>query len=407
MNHIDLFSGIGGFAFAAREVWGSDHEVVTFCEINKYAQQVLKKHWPDAPICEDIRKLDYGFIADTKSAKFKNRGDPRPGRNGSADKGEPDPNTNSKRRTEDGRCFRGSQERPLGIDLLTGGFPCQPFSNAGKRRGTEDDRYLWPEMLRVIKEFNPRWIVAENVAGIVNMAEWISDVEVEGTADLFNEEAKVYERVGRGILDGICNDIKSAGYEVQPFVIPACAVGAPHRRDRIWIVAHYAADTRYNAGRPECEQQQKERTEEHERCYGDGHAYSDPSWRRLSGSSKRKVQQPGRAETVRADCDDTNTRHERLERRKRKSSIRHNRQFDRNWSNEGRSWSENWLEVATRFCGVDDGLPVELDGFKLSKSKHREERLKALGNAIVPQVAMEIFKVIKAVDREYTQEGVN
>lgn len=156
MKMLDLFSGIGGFSLAAS--WTGQIETVAFCEIEPYCQKVLHKHWPDVPIYPDIKKL------------------------------------------------RGESIGP--VDIVCGGFPCQPFSCAGKRRGKEDDRYLWPEMFRVIQETKPAWVVGENVAGFVNM----------------------------GLEDSI-SDLESERYEVQSIIIPAAGVGAPHRRDRIWIVA--------------------------------------------------------------------------------------------------------------------------------------------------------------------------
>jgi DNA (cytosine-5)-methyltransferase 1 len=155
-THLDLFSGIGGFALAAK--WNG-YRTVGFCDNEPYAQAVLKKHWPEVPCHKDIREVRGDLYA--------------------------------------------------GVSLLTGGFPCQPFSVAGKQRGKDDNRYLWPEMLRVIREARPAWIIGENVAGIVNLA-----------------------------LDTVCSDLEAEGYEVEPIIIPACAVDAPHRRDRVWIVAH-------------------------------------------------------------------------------------------------------------------------------------------------------------------------
>ena len=155
-THLDLFSGIGGFALAAR--WNG-YRTVGFCDNEPYAQAVLKKHWPEVPCHKDIREVRGDLYA--------------------------------------------------GVTLLTGGFPCQPFSVAGKQRGKDDNRYLWPEMLRVIREARPAWIIGENVAGIVNLA-----------------------------LDTVCADLEAEGYEVEPIIIPACGVDAPHRRDRVWIVAH-------------------------------------------------------------------------------------------------------------------------------------------------------------------------
>ena len=157
-THLDLFSGIGGFALAAK--WNG-YRTVGFCDNEPYAQAVLKKHWPEVPCHKDIREV------------------------------------------------RG--ELYAGVTLLTGGFPCQPFSVAMRshRKGKEDVRYLWPEMLRVIQEARPTWIIGENVVGIANLA-----------------------------LDQVCIDLEGEGYEVEPIIIPACSVGANHKRDRIWIVAN-------------------------------------------------------------------------------------------------------------------------------------------------------------------------
>ena len=155
-THLDLFSGIGGFALAAG--WAG-FETVGFCDNEPYAQAVLKKHWPDVPIHGDIKALD-------------------------------------------GTAYRG-------VTLLTGGFPCQPFSCAGKRRGKDDDRYLWQEMFRIIKEANPAWIIGENVAGIINL----------------------------GLQETITN-LEAFGYEVRVFNISALSIDAVHKRERIWIIAN-------------------------------------------------------------------------------------------------------------------------------------------------------------------------
>lgn len=156
MRHLDLFSGIGGFALAAR--WAG-LETVAFCENDEFCCKVLRKHWPEVAMHGDIRELD-------------------------------------------GNEYRG-------IELLTGGFPCQPFSEIGEQQGTEDDRHLWPEMRRVIAQARPSWVVAENVPGIIGMA-----------------------------LDDVLADLEAEGYAARPLVVPACGVGANHRRDRVWIVAN-------------------------------------------------------------------------------------------------------------------------------------------------------------------------
>lgn len=156
MKHLDLFSGIGGFALAAR--WAGI-ETVAFCEIEPFPRKVLEKNFPGIPIHHDIRELNGSEYA--------------------------------------------------GIDIITGGYPCQPFSLAGKRKGTEDDRHLWPEMFRIIKQARPTFIVAENVIGHVTMG-----------------------------IDKVLNDLECEGYSTRPLVIPACAVDSPHRRDRVWILAY-------------------------------------------------------------------------------------------------------------------------------------------------------------------------
>ena len=188
MWHIDLFSGIGGFALAAEMVW--DNVRHTFVEYDPFCQEVLKKHWPEADLHGDIRK----FVADAKKGR-------REGRQVSI----------RKRRSLEAS---GDSERPY---IITGGFPCQPFSAAGLRKGTADDRYLWPVMLECITLYRPRWVIAENVAGLATWNEGL-------------------------VLETVCTDLEKEGYEVQPFVIPATAVGAPHRRDRVWIVAHAEFD---------------------------------------------------------------------------------------------------------------------------------------------------------------------
>lgn len=156
MKHGSLFSGIGGFDLAAQ--WaGLENKFAV--EINPFSRKILEKNFPGVPLHEDVRQVG-----------------------------------------------KHNLEK---VDILSGGFPCQPFSTAGKRRGKEDERFLWPEMLRIINELQPTWIVGENVAGIVGMA-----------------------------LDSIHVDLESIGYEVQTLIIPACAVGAVHKRDRTWIIAY-------------------------------------------------------------------------------------------------------------------------------------------------------------------------
>ena len=159
MKVLDLFSGIGGFSLGLER---AGFETVAFCEIEEYPQKILKKHWPDVPLFTDIRQLNKQVLEENGIDS---------------------------------------------IELICGGFPCQPYSLAGNRKGKDDDRHLWPEMLRLINEIRPRWVIGENVAGFISMA-----------------------------LDDVLSDLETAGYQAQSFVIPACAVNAIHRRDRVWIV---------------------------------------------------------------------------------------------------------------------------------------------------------------------------
>lgn len=192
-THIDLFSGIGGFALAAR--WAG-FRTIAFCERDKYCQRVLKKHWPEVSIFGDITKLCR--------------------RTFDCERREDDEVWCPRCDADFGGCeCIGADEFtdrfPPPYHLLTGGFPCQPFSVAGKQRGKEDDRYLWPEMLRVISETNPSWVIGENVT------------ELDGLG-----------------LDRCIDGLESLGYEVAPpLEIPAFAAGAYHQRFRIWLIAHY------------------------------------------------------------------------------------------------------------------------------------------------------------------------
>ena len=188
MTHASVFSGIGGPEVAASMLgW----ENLFHCEINPFGRQVLDYWYPNSKSYEDITTTDF---------------------------------------TE----WRGR------VDVLTGGFPCQPFSYAGRRRGAEDDRYLWPSMYRAIDEIQPTWVVAENVAGILTMVEQGEVSKVAGSAtlfDAFDDLRGRYELRETFTLQRICTDLESHGYAVQPVLVPACAVGAPHRRDRVFIVA--------------------------------------------------------------------------------------------------------------------------------------------------------------------------
>jgi DNA (cytosine-5)-methyltransferase 1 len=284
ITHYDLFAGIGGFSLALDTIFHEQKNEHIFCEWEAFPTAVLKKHWPDATYYGDIADL----VADTDSQRRERVWTENAGRHGLSSGETP------------------NQEQEMVI--LTGGFPCQPFSHAGRRQGTSDDRYKWPEMFAVIQNVRPDWIIAENVRGL---ATWNDGM----------------------VLETVCADLESEGYEVQPLIIPAVAVGAPHRRDRVWIVAY--------DGREHGQQRNSKRLE------------ADT--------------------TIRTARPETNQREHQY------------------------TWADDWREVAFATChdGVDDGLPRQMDGVTVSASKHRKERLKACGNAIVPQVAMEIFTAIR------------
>ena len=253
MKHAALFNGIGGFQLAA-EWMGWDN--IMSCEIDEWCNKVTKYHFPNCIQHGDIKTTDFTI-------------------------------------------YRG------GIDIITGGFPCQPYSAAGKRKGKEDERHLWPEMLRAIREIRPRWVVGENVRGLTN---WN----------------------GGMVFDEVCADLEAEGYEVIPVILPAASVNAPHRRDRVWFIAYT------NSGK---------------RCEG-------------------RVYKKGCEKTERHTCT-CNTRYGRTD----------------------------WQDFPTQspVCSGDDGIPGRLDG--ITFSKWRNNSIKGYGNAIVPQVAYQIFKAIEAWEK--------
>ena len=315
MIHLDLFSGIGGFSLAARWVWGEEHKPI-FCEIDSFCQKVLKKHWPNAKIFTDIKELTYEqIVANTEEPGLQ-------GRNG-----------NQRRKVGVGFRQGGDGERinettQSTVDLLTGGFPCQPFSVAGKRQGEEDDRYLWPEMLRVISEVKPRWIIGENVTGILNMG-----------------------------FDDMLVDLEAEGYETETLVISACAVGARHRRDRVWIVAN---SERMRGGRladESREQRQGLVSEKQKGC-------------EMGSKIKRRSIECGKDVGNSTKPGFRNGANGTMGEQRAQSKLERS----------------DWWAVEPNVGRVAHGIPQRVD------------RLKGLGNAIVPQVATIIMKAIKDID---------
>lgn len=319
-KHIDLFSGIGGFAYGAREVWGREYENICFCDNNIFCRSILRKNFgKESLIYDDIREVTGERIfTDTQSKRFDRTVSSWGGRYGFKDEN---------------------------IDILTGGFPCQPFSLAGKRRGADDNRNLWPEMYRIIKDTRPRWVIGENVGGLITI-----------------DNGMVFEQV--------CSNLEGEGYAVQSFIIPACAVNAPHRRERIWIIAH----AEHDAGCSE--------------------------FRDQPGSEVGRSPESHKNTRIRKNYKNaSNPAVEGLQEWKGKVSKREGSDEREIVTGRNRiSWEISWLEIATELCRVDDGLPAGVDGLKLTKAGHRAQRLKALGNSIVPQVVMEIMRSIKQVD---------
>lgn len=380
MTHASLFSGIGGFDLAAE--WAGWTNAFN-CEIDPFCRKVLKYHFPDAEQYGDIRTTDFTIWRDR-------------------------------------------------IDVLTGGFPCQPFSLAGKRKGTEDDRYLWPEMLRVIRTVRPRWVVGENVFGIVNWSEGM-------------------------VFDKVCSDLEAAGYEVQPYIIPACGVGAPHRRDRCWFVAHARSD----GGSEETEQQfgaHAQNNEQSEPLLGNGasahctdagietmrerqdgvHAVgtaADADCNRcrigayqpksVSGSCRPTDNRTGGSNgtVAAAKCFGGREIHDQIQSEQPNGSGINCDGSERNASDTdcgrlsiaGGTWGRqsgfkdgciipNWDDFPTQspVCSRNDGIPGGLAGF--SFPAWRRESIKACGNAIVPQVALQIFETINKYEN-YERSG--
>jgi len=334
MKHGSLFSGIGGFDLAAEWMgW----ENLFNCEWEEFPRKVLKHHFPNAK--------QYGNIKEFNAATYAGR-----------------------------------------IDILTGGFPCQPYSTAGNRKGKEDERHLWPEMLRVIRECSPRWIVGENVRGLVN---WNGGL----------------------VFEEVCADLEACGYSVQPFILPACAVNAPHRRDRVWFVAH-ANDKERSNGYGEIQG-----TNGEVRQRNDCPEFSDTNSRNAPDTKHN-----GQPSTEGGQSDGTNSQRsekgqevpEQFEGVRKSQKLGSVYAPDTGSERPSESMADRKLEGRQRpaergerrtwdafptvppVCGGDDGLPKKLDG--ITFPKWRRESIKAYGNAIVPQIALQIFKAIEAYE---------
>ena len=360
---LDLFSGIGGFSLGLEST--GFFETIAFVEKDKFCQKVLKKNFNNIPIEEDIRNV--------KGSNYK-------------------------------------------ADVITGGFPCQPFSIAGKRKGTDDDRYLWDETIRVVKECKPRWFIGENVEGLVNINEGM-------------------------VLRQVQNDLEREGFEVQCLIIPASGIGAWHQRKRIWIIGCNVSNTNISSETQRGEYENDEKTSSSREHFKGGsncngrQGYIQSTWqsKNVPNSSKNRSstqsireyrelekKSKGEEETrnksafrTSSSCSDVpNTISERLQgfNCEQKSSEKKQRQFTGKndedvWNTEstrqssnsmgpgkrefgrasswGKQCKRNWWKAQSKLCGVPNGVSYELD-------KDRTNRIKSLGNSIVPQIARQL-----------------
>ena len=317
MKVLDLFSGIGGFSLGLE--WAG-MSTVAMCEKDPYCRKILAKHWPDLTIHEDIRNLD-------------------------------------------GKKYRNS------IDLVAGGFPCQPFSVAGKRKGSDDDRHLWPEMLRVIKEAKPKWVIGENVFGFINMA-----------------------------LDDVQADLEREHYEVRKFVLPAVAVDAKHRRDRIFLVAYSNSPAVWNL--PERQAQGRDNLQAGRQAitpdngpsqsmansYGKGLEIGQD----LRENHEQELSPSERSGSERRE-DVANSHGTRGEAGlSGQESWQEGNSGELDHQGHQQSWREEVREWPAEPCvgRVADGVP------------NRVDRIKGLGNAVVPQLIQAIGELVIEADKE-------
>lgn len=328
---LDLFSGIGGFSLGLEST--GFFETIGFVEKDKFCQKVLKKHWNNINIEEDIRNV--------KGEKYA-------------------------------------------ADIITGGFPCQPFSVAGKRKSTADDRYLWDEMLRVIREVKPRWVIGENVEGIVNINEGM-------------------------VLRQVLNDLENEGFQSQCIIIPASGIGAWHQRKRIWIVAYSNNNGSYRSQGNETKQssnEQKDRlsfrddkdvsNSESKGSFSTSESKSSSdertrldinekkNWSEIWSYASRCNEQVSSGNVSNTSCEGSQG-----------CGIQHNLEGEQRSEEFATKTSiarqQTWWQTQSEFCGVPNGVSYELD-------KDRSNRIKALGNSIVPQISRQIGLAIKEVE---------
>ena len=313
---LDLFSGIGGFSLGFEST--GYFETIGFVEKDKFCQKVLKKNFNNIPIESEVRNV--------KGKKYK-------------------------------------------ADIITGGFPCQPFSVAGKRRGTEDDRYLWDETIRVIKECKPRWFIGENVEGIINIS-----------------QGKVLQQIQK--------DLEAESFEVQCLVIPASGLGAWHQRKRVWIIGHNLSnpnsrnvEARREGQRGICKESKGQRSSNNATSFRKTLSNSNS---RLSIRENEEIQ--ARGNTINSSSKYvSNTNSKGFQRRSISTNMENKqRQVITERSIEKQ---QTWWEAQSSVCGVPDGISYELD-------KDRKNRIKSLGNSIVPLIARELALAIMKAEQD-------
>ena len=350
---LDLFSGIGGFSLGLEST--GYFETIAFVEKDKFCQQVLKKNFKNIPIESEVRNV---------------KGD------------------------------------RYAADIITGGFPCQPFSVAGKRRGTDDDRYLWDETIRIIRECKPRWFIGENVEGIINIQEGV-------------------------VLRQVQDDLEKEGFQVQCLVIPASGIGAWHQRKRVWILAYSEHNGSHRSKGNETIESSNQSKEwlfigddkdvsnsnsrlsigENEEVQARGNTINDGSkdvpntnsfghrgWSSEGCTNERwsflSREQEGRemgSETSRCDVDVSNSNIEGLEGHELQSDNEQQRQ--KTSTDSSTEEQHTWWQAQSSLCGVPNGISYELD-------KSRANRIKSLGNSIVPLIARELGVAIMKAEQD-------
>ena len=330
MKVLDLFSGIGGFSLGLEST--GYFKTIAFCEKDKFCQKILQKNFPNIPIESEVR--------DVKGEKYA-------------------------------------------AEVVTGGFPCQPFSIAGKRKGTDDDRYLWDETIRIVAETKPKWFIGENVEGIINIQNGM-------------------------VLRQVQNDLEGEGFQVQCLVIPASGIGAWHQRKRTWIIANsktfrggepreldkkkgseksYA--TQFNSSSEDAANSKSKRS-----LWSSKSKSSFNEQQRLDINKKRNRSEIRSNSSRRSEQnyrDVSNTNQERLQRLNNKQKL--SKKKFRLPANKDDERRQTWWQTQSKLCGIPDGVSYELD-------KDRSNRIKALGNSIVPQIARELGLAIIEAEHE-------